>query len=203
METSGLVLVAKNAAAHRSLSMACEGRDVKKKYLAVVRGRPPWPVADSPEEGFLCDLPLVPDGNKRHQTIVDRYRGKKSITRFKLLISAGNYSVVEAYPETGRTHQIRVHLASLGYPIVCDSLYGPTAGRRGQSERGVYLSEFKRGWRGDKLDERPLLDRLGLHALQAVIPAESEALILEAPPPRDFSALLNQMKKCQPKTIEG
>jgi RluA family pseudouridine synthase len=213
-DTSGLVLFAKDKAFHRFLSGAFEGRRVTKRYLAVVQGRPVWRETD-------CDLSLVPDGNKRHLTIVDKYRGKKSFTRFRLLGSAGNYSILEAVPETGRTHQIRVHLAALGHPVVCDSLYG--------SPKPVLLSSFKRNWRGNPLQERPLLARLGLHAavlalpdyrpppgasnagpgsavigtddaaVTAVtgiaIPPEPEGLSLEAPLPRDMAALIKQMEK--------
>jgi RluA family pseudouridine synthase len=187
-DTSGLVVFAKNPTAHRNLTSAFEARTVDKTYTAIVQGRPSW--AET-----VCDLALVPDGNKRHMTIVDRYRGKTSLTRFRLLQSAGNYSVVEAKPETGRTHQIRVHLAALGHSVVCDSLYG--------NDRPVCLSDFKHGWRGDKLDERPLIARLGLHATRIVLPANAnaasasaEGLDLSAPLPRDMAAMLKQMDKC-------
>jgi 23S rRNA pseudouridine1911/1915/1917 synthase len=187
-DTSGLVVFAKDGETHRRLSRAFEGRLVKKRYLAVVQGRPAW-------KETLCDLSLLPDGDKRHRTIVERYRGKKALTRFRFLGGAGNYSLVEALPETGRTHQIRVHLASLGHPVVCDPLYGTDM-------KGIRLSSFKRGWRGDPLEERPLLDRLGLHAGELVLPPESlaasppaEGLLLRAPLGRDLAALLRQMEK--------
>ena len=118
-ETSGLVIFAKDRETHRRLSAAFEKRDVEKSYTAVVHGRPFWPDGKT-----SCDLPLVPDGNKKHLTIIDQFHGKPSHTGFTFLFSAGNYSVVEAHPQTGRTHQIRVHLSALGFPIVCDPLYG-------------------------------------------------------------------------------
>jgi RluA family pseudouridine synthase len=175
-ETSGLVVFAKDEAAHRRLSLAFEGRDVKKRYVAVVHGRPSW-------QEMTCDLPLVPNGNKQHQTIIDKYQGKKSLTRFKLLGSAGNLSVFEAFPETGRTHQIRVHAAALGFPVVCDSLYG--------KDKPVLLSAIKKNWRGDLLEEKPLLARLGLHAAELSLPSSQT---LCAPLPRDMTALIKQMK---------
>jgi 23S rRNA pseudouridine1911/1915/1917 synthase len=185
-DASGLVVFAKDRETHRALSLAFQGREVGKRYIAVVHGRPGW-------EETLCELPLVPDGNKRHLTIVDRYRGKRSLTRFRLLGAAGNYSVIEARPETGRTHQIRVHLAGLGHPIVCDPFYG--------SEKPVFLSSFKPGWRGDPLDERPLLQRLALHALELALPPgiscrqDEGELRLRAPLHRDMAALIRQMEK--------
>jgi RluA family pseudouridine synthase len=198
-DTSGLVIFAKDRETHRLLSQAFEGRQVKKGYIAIVHGRPPWDETD-------CDLPLVPNGNKLHLTIIDKYRGKKSFTRFRLLGGAGNYSVLEAQPETGRTHQIRVHARALGFPLVCDSLYG--------RDRPVLLSSFKKNWRGNPPDEKPLLARLGLHAAKLVLPGygaggateESAAgadtaatgtagLSLCAPLPRDMAALIRQMEK--------
>jgi RluA family pseudouridine synthase len=183
-ETSGLVVFARDKETHRRLSTAFETRQITKQYLAVVHGRPLWTETS-------CDLPLIPDGDKRHRTIIDKYRGKKSQTLFRLLLNAGNYSLVEALPATGRTHQIRVHLASQGHPVVNDPLYGTL--------KPVFLSSFKRGWRGDPLSENPLLSRLGLHAAKLILPRygpdPAGSLLLEAPPPRDLAALIRQMEK--------
>ena len=190
-DTSGLVVFAKNSETHKALSAAFEDRLIKKRYIAAVHGRPSW-------DETVCDLPLVPNGNKQHLTIIDKYRGKKSLTHFRLLGTAGNYSIVEARPETGRTHQIRVHLSALGHRVVCDELYG--------NNKPVRLSSFKRGWRGDPLEERPLLSRLGLHAAELFIPDYSvgnetaeAGLNLKAPLPRDMAALIRQMEKASGK----
>jgi len=176
-ETSGIIVFAKNAGIHRELSIAFEQRKILKKYVLIVHGRPSW-------KETICDLPLVPNGNKKHMTIIDKFRGKESVTRFNLISTAGNYSVLEAFPQTGRIHQIRVHAASLGHPVVCDGLYG--------KETPVKLSSFKRGWRGDPHKERPLLARLGLHALELTLP---NGQLLTAPLPKDMDSLIKQMNK--------
>jgi RluA family pseudouridine synthase len=176
-DTSGLVIFAKSKETHRNLSVAFENRQISKKYIAIVHGRTAW-------KEQTCELALVPDGNKKHMTIIDKYQGKESFTRFTRMFSAGNYSVLEAYPETGRIHQIRVHLAALGHPVVCDSLYG--------KENPIKLSSFKRGWKGDPVDEKPLLSRLGLHALELTLPDKQ---VLTAQLARDMSALIKQMER--------
>ena len=178
-ETSGLVVFAKDSETHRSLSMSFEQRDVKKLYTAIVHGRPSW-------KETSCDLPLIPNGNKKHMTIIDKYRGKKSLTHFICLTICGNYSILQALPETGRIHQIRVHLAALGHPVVCDELYGKLS--------PIKLSSFKRGYRGDTLEERPLLKRLGLHAQELTLP-DREVLI--APLPKDMASLIKQLEKTE------
>jgi len=176
-ETSGLVLFAKNRESHKKYSIFFEQRKVSKLYTLIVHGHPSW-------KETLCDLALVPNGNKKHMTIIDKYRGKESSTLFTLIFNAGNYSVLEARPLTGRTHQIRVHAASLGFPVVCDALYG--------KENPVKLSSFKRGWHGDPSEERPLLSRLGLHAGELILP---EGLSFNAPLTKDMSSLIKQMGK--------
>jgi RluA family pseudouridine synthase len=187
-DTSGIVLFAKDAETHKELSLLFEKGKVAKRYIAIVHGRPIWKESS-------CDLPLVPDGDKNHRTIIDKYQGKKSLTRFNFLGSAGHLSVIEALPETGRTHQIRVHLASLGYSIVCDPLYGKA------NTKGILLSSFKKRWQGDPLDERPLLSRLGLHAATITLPKlswlQENELRIEAALPKDMGALIKQMEKHQ------
>jgi len=176
-DTSGLVVFAKDKETHKNLSMTFENRQVEKKYTLVVHGRPAW-------KETICALPLVPNGNKKHMTIIDKFRGKESVTHFSFVLSAGNYSVLEAYPKTGRIHQIRVHAAALGHPVVCDELYGKI--------NPIKLSSFKRGWRGDPHEERPLLSRLGLHASELILPDRE---VLKAPLAKDIASLIKQMEK--------
>jgi len=176
-DTSGLVVFAKDKETHRYLSIAFEQRQVGKLYTLIVHGRPSW-------KETVCDLALVPNGNKKHQTIIDKFRGKESVTRFTCVLSAAHFSVLEARPETGRIHQIRVHSAALGHPVVCDSLYG--------RETPIKLSSFKRSWRGDPAQERPLLSRLGLHARELVLP---DGQVFSSEIPKDMGSLIKQLEK--------
>jgi 23S rRNA pseudouridine1911/1915/1917 synthase len=176
-ETSGLVIFAKDSETHRELSIAFENRQIAKRYIAIVHGRPSW-------KETICDLPLVPNGNKKHMTIIDKFQGKESSTRFIYLHGAAHYSVLESQPLTGRTHQIRVHASAIGHPVVCDSLYAKGT--------PIKLSSFKRNWRGDPFEENPLLSRLGLHALEITLP---DGQVLNAPIQRDMSSLIKQLEK--------
>lgn len=119
MATSGLLLMARGAEVQRSLSIAFERRAVGKRYVALVQGRMP---SDSGE----IDLPLAADWPRRPRQKVDPVDGKPSLTRYRCLAydAAGGTTRVLLEPVTGRSHQLRVHLAALGHPIVGDALYG-------------------------------------------------------------------------------
>ena len=125
MATSGLLLMARGAAAQRRLGIAFAQREVDKRYVAVVAGRPP-------ASGEI-DLPLSADWPNRPMQKVDRERGKPSLTRYRVLDydAASDTARVELEPLTGRSHQLRVHLCALGHPIVGDALYAPPAIRSG------------------------------------------------------------------------
>ncbi len=181
-DTSGLVLYARTETAHRAISMAFEQRQVEKTYHALVNGRPLW-------EELTVDLPLRIDGDTKHRTVPDKHKGKPSQTDFRFLGACGPYSWIEAKPVTGRTHQIRVHLAKNGLTIVCDPLYG--------SAEALYLSKIKRSWRGDEFDERPILNRLGLHAWKMKIahPKTGEMMEFTAPYPKDLDSVRKQLAK--------
>lgn len=120
-DTSGLIIFARNAEAHRRLSMQFEKRVVHKTYLALVHG-----VMDA-EEGII-DKPLGRFGSGR--VGINPQCGRSSLTEYLVLRRFPAYTLVEAYPKTGRRHQIRVHLYSIGHPIVGDRLYGDMALQR-------------------------------------------------------------------------
>jgi 23S rRNA pseudouridine1911/1915/1917 synthase len=123
-DTSGVVLIAKTQAAFEQLSRQFRRRQIKKKYLALVRG--------SAEPEASIDYPIAHDFRDRRRmellvTADDKKARRKSwdaLTRFRKLAEAGGFSLLEVEMETGVTHQIRVHLAAIGYPIVGDFLYG-------------------------------------------------------------------------------
>jgi tRNA pseudouridine32 synthase / 23S rRNA pseudouridine746 synthase len=119
MATSGLLLFARGIAMQRALSRAFAAREVRKTYIALVHGH----VAD--DEGTI-DLPLTADWPRRPRQVVDHQRGKPSLTRWRVThrCSRASHTLVELEPLTGRTHQLRVHLAAIGHPIVGDALYG-------------------------------------------------------------------------------
>ena len=182
-DTSGLIVYARTPEAHQSISQQFEKRQVKKTYHALVYGHPLW-------QELHVDLALQPDGDARHRTVVSKKYGKPSVTDFTNLGACGPYSWIIAKPKTGRTHQIRVHLAANGFSIVCDPLYGG-------NQKPVRLSEIKRKWNGDEFEERPLLSRLALHAykIEFTHPKTGEQVTFTAPYPKDMEATRKQLAK--------
>ncbi len=182
-DTSGVMIFARSAETHRALNRQFEDRQIEKIYHALVAADPPW-------RQQTVNLRLQPNRDRRHRTVVDQRKGKAAVTRLCVLERFGSFSLLAANPQSGRTHQVRVHLAALGLPVVGDHLYGDGA--------GVYLSQIKpkyqkRAFRA----ENPLLDRLGLHArsLRLEHPNIEETVLIEAPYPKDFALVLKQLRK--------
>ena len=182
-DTSGLIIYARTPEAQRNISIQFEKRQVKKIYHALVYGHPMW-------QELHVDLPLLPDGDARHRTIANKRFGKPSVTDFKLLGICGTFSWIEARPQTGRTHQIRVHLAENGISIVCDPLYSG-------NQKPIRLSEIKHKWNGNEEEERPLLSRLALHAYKVTFnhPVTNESITFTADYPKDMDATRKQFAK--------
>lgn len=130
--TSGLVLMARGAAMQRALSQAFSQRSVHKRYQAVVAGRlqPPAGSGDANDSAWgEIALPIAADWERRPLRVVDAVQGQPSLTRWRVLAhdAAQATTRVELEPVTGRTHQLRVHLAALGHPILGDTLYADAA----------------------------------------------------------------------------
>ncbi len=117
-DTSGLIIIARNSKAEEDLKAQFKAHTVVKVYMALVKGHL------APEDGVI-EAPIGRDPHHRDRmAIMEAGEGKEARTRYHVARYIGSYSLVEARPETGRTHQIRVHLAAIGYPVVGDTMYG-------------------------------------------------------------------------------
>jgi 23S rRNA pseudouridine1911/1915/1917 synthase len=182
-ETSGLLIFAKTEEAHRHLSLQFEHKETEKVYLALLDG------VMHEDEGRI-DKPI---GN--HPSIAGKMMiardGKPSLTFFKTVERFKHFSLVEADIKTGRTHQIRIHFQSIGYPMAVDSMYG----RR----EALYVSDIKTRFKQGKFTEEltPLMARTSLHAHRLTFnhPLSNERLTFESELPKDFRATLAQLRK--------
>jgi len=180
-DTSGILLTARTAQAHRTLNLQFEQREVDKCYHAIVVGEPPW-------QEMLVDEPLLVDGDRQHRTRLQQLKGKPSRTRLRVLERFGRYTVLQANPETGRRHQIRAHLCALGLPIAADELYG------GGKELTLAETEAPGVRNGD--GALVVLTRPALHAwsLEMTHPLSGERLHFEAGYPPDFEYCLQMLR---------
>lgn len=181
-ETSGILVFAKTEEAHRHLSMQFEAHETSKIYYALLDGV-------LHQQSGEIDKPIAPHSAVQGKMVVAK-RGKASLTRYHVVEQYKHFTLVEANILTGRTHQIRVHFQSIGYPLAVDVLYGK------RSE--LFLSQFKKRVKLGKYDEeRPMMVRTTLHAYQLKIkhPLSMETLTFTAEMPKDFAALLSQLGK--------
>ncbi len=160
-DTSGIIVLARDARSHRSLSMAFEARHVEKTYAALVAGRP------ATHRGTI-DAPIRKDMDHPPLQVVDPVHGRPSVTHWTLVESSAAHdaSMLSLVPQTGRSHQLRLHLLSIGHPILGDDLYAP-AKRRDQA------------------------NRLCLHAASLAFthPATGDRMVFAAPCPFSFQSL--------------
>jgi 23S rRNA-/tRNA-specific pseudouridylate synthase len=171
-DTSGVLLFATDAATHRTLSMAFEAGEVKKRYLCLVAG-----VLLEPR---LIDIPLTPARRGLMRPARPGEEGKASQTRVTPLESFQNASWVQAEPLTGRTHQIRVHLLTEGFPLLVDPQY----------RRPSRLTAQELGGEG----EEPILTRTPLHCAGLTLPGAMGNRTIEAPLPGDFRRALELLR---------
>ncbi len=177
-ETSGILLIAKNPEAYRHASMQFENREVTKIYHAVIEGTKKL-------DNEMVDMPIfiMKDGSVR----IDRAEGKESATIFNTLRAYNRYSLVACLPITGRMHQIRVHLSTIGHPIIADELYGG---------KDIFLSNIKRNFKLKKdTDEQPLMQRVALHAKSLTFnDISGKEITVTADYPKDFAVLIRQLE---------
>lgn len=179
-ETSGVLLFAKNRAAQQGVSHQFQNNLVHKEYLALVVGRP------AEREGSV-DAPLAPSPKDPRRMAVSK-RGRPARTDWRVEEQFRDCALVRCFPKTGKTHQIRVHLAHIGLPLAIDPLYG--------GQEGIYLSRFKRGYQRGGEAERPLIARLTLHAERLTFAdLGGESVTITAELPKDYRAVLNMLRK--------
>jgi RluA family pseudouridine synthase len=181
-ETSGVILLAKSKPVLVQLANLFGSEKPAKKYGALVQGAP---AADE----FQSDAKLAPHPANPAIIRVDQKRGKKAMTLFHARERFEGWTWLECRPLTGRTHQLRVHLRTLGLPIVADNLYGG---------KPLWLSRLKSDYRlKPDREERPLIGRLALHAEELVLthPITGTVVSIQAPLPKDITVGLKYLRR--------
>jgi 23S rRNA pseudouridine955/2504/2580 synthase/23S rRNA pseudouridine1911/1915/1917 synthase len=180
-DTSGIVLFAKTAEAHKSLNEEFSTHTVHKTYGALLRGR-------LEHASGAIQQPLAPHPKKKGLMQVHP-AGKFSETHYMVRTAFRDFTFVDVTPVTGRQHQIRVHFAAIGHPLAIDPLYG--------SDEPILLSTIKKTFQSAGSDELPLIARLTLHAaaIEFTHPSTRVSFKIEAPLPKDLKAVLHQLEK--------
>ncbi|GHS91485.1 pseudouridine synthase [Planctomycetales bacterium] len=180
-DTTGCLVAAKSDAAHQALAAQFAARAVRKKYLAITRGLPRPPAGKV--EGYI--MRQAADWQRLRFVPRESSGGKYSLTFYRTLATRGEVALVECDLKTGRTHQIRLHLKSVGAPVLCDALYG--------RESEITLATL----RGEKAGEAaPLMTRQALHAAELAFahPLTGENLTFSAPLPPDMQTLVERLE---------
>ena len=181
-DTSGAIMFAKNAEAHKFANDSFENQSIKRIYHVIVRGM-------FPADELEIDIPLLTDSSERGR-VVPSARGKYSLTKVRLLQKFRLATLLECELVTGRQHQIRVHLAAIGHPLLIDGVYGDSS--------EFYLSRIKKNYNADKnIEEKPIFNRLSMHAYSLIFDDifTNKEINVSAHYPKDFEILTKQLKK--------
>jgi 23S rRNA pseudouridine1911/1915/1917 synthase len=182
-DTSGVLVVAKTDSTHMRLSEQFEQRTTEKEYFAIVVGVPD-------RDRDLIDLPIGPHPTHREKMAIRRGHpeSRESQTFYEVIERFTGFAVLRLLPKTGRTHQIRIHLAHVGFPVLCDRLYGGRA--------KLTIGDLSR-----TADETVVLERQALHArrLKVVSPTTGQPLEFIAPLPADLTSALDEIRRRRPR----
>jgi 23S rRNA pseudouridine1911/1915/1917 synthase len=194
-DTSGVIVVAKNDQVHDALAAQFKSRQVEKQYLAIVAGAPRY-------DRDVIDVPIGNHPTHREKKAVytgdARFSGRAAVTAYEVVERFAGYAQVRALPKTGRTHQIRLHLAHIGCPVLCDRLYG---GRARISELELIPRDRMRQDTSEQTEARILLGRQALHAHRLTIthPTSGERITFEAALADDMAATLVALRRWRAK----
>jgi len=181
-DTSGVICFAKNEVAHKYMSALFQEHHIGKFYAGLVHGRV------QPEMGRI--EAAIMEHPVQKGKMVTSAKGKPSVTDYRVVTQWSLYALMQFQIHTGRTHQIRVHMQSIGHSIICDELYS--------DGKPFLLSNIKKRYNLSKNEEeeKPLLNRLALHAYKLVFNKQNgEEVVVEAPLPKDMTACINQLNK--------
>ena len=180
-DTSGIIVFAKDEQTHKQLSQLFEGREVQKFYNGLVYGT-------LYQSSGTIDAPIA-EHPVHLGMMTTNQKGKHSVTDYEVVESFQRFSWMQFQIHTGRTHQIRVHMKHIGHSIVCDDVYGDVT--------PILLSSIKRKFKLSKHEdeERPILNRLALHAAKLSFSLNGENFSFEAELPKDLRVLLQQLRK--------
>lgn len=194
-ETSGVMILAKLKGAQTLFCGLFEERLVKKTYLALVTGRPASTLRElQGQTSGTINANIAPKLHNSQLMCIDSRKGKSAVTDWQILADFGAVLLLAVKPLTGRTHQIRVHLPGVGLNLAVDPLYG--------SGRGLFLSDFKSRYKlGKGQNEKPLIDRLTLHAYQIELPEPlpNTPAVFIAGLDKNFKAAIKMLTKYNPK----